>query len=79
MKLIEEKNRKEFGNYLKRTKNTICGSNPIKCNIELILVLLALVEKEDYKIEFVCYQQSSKCIDMNDSSVSYAAAKVVAC
>jgi predicted class III extradiol MEMO1 family dioxygenase len=34
MKLIQEKNRNGFENYLKRTQNTICGRNPIKCNLK---------------------------------------------
>ncbi|WRT69452.1 AmmeMemoRadiSam system protein B [Kwoniella shivajii] len=58
--------------YLDETKNTICGRNPIT-------VLLGLIQHvyhdkpEDQKptFTFVRYEQSSKCVNGKDSSVSY--------
>jgi AmmeMemoRadiSam system protein B len=58
--------------YLGRTKNTICGRNPIT-------VLLNLVQyryggkagAEDVHFNFVRYEQSSRCKTGRDSSVSY--------
>ncbi|RSH87910.1 uncharacterized protein EHS24_000428 [Apiotrichum porosum] len=62
----------EWEAYLARTKNTICGRNPIT-------VLLHLIQHEyagkpgadDVTFDFVRYEQSSKCKDGRDSSVSY--------
>nr|ODN91208.1 protein MEMO1 [Cryptococcus depauperatus CBS 7841] len=56
--------------YLERTKNTICGRNPIT-------VLLNLVQyfykdrSVNPEFTFVRYEQSSKCMTGKDSSVSY--------
>lgn len=64
----------KFTEYLSRTKNTICGRHPIG----VLLGALAAVEKENRtpKIEWVRYEQSSKCLTIRDSSVSYASAYV---
>jgi MEMO1 family protein len=73
MDLIESLNHGAFATYLTRTRNTICGRNPI-------LLLLKIVEKaketEDLplKMEFLEYQQSSRVTRPDDSSVSYASA-----
>jgi predicted class III extradiol MEMO1 family dioxygenase len=65
----------KFTEYLARTKNTICGRHPIG----ILLGALADMEQEGRtpKIEWVRYEQSSRCVDITDSSVSYASAYVV--
>jgi len=59
-----------FSGYLKRTKNTICGRHPIS-----VFMWAAhysnLHFKKSLVIEPTHYEQSSQCVDKNDSSVSY--------
>jgi predicted class III extradiol MEMO1 family dioxygenase len=52
-------------------QNTICGRNPI-------LLLLTMLEHEqaDVVVKFVRYEQSSKCVGLRDSSVSYVSGLV---
>lgn len=71
MDAIEKESVSDFRSYLHTTKNTICGRNPI-------LVLLAIHQhcKSKFQTKFIHYDQSGKCKDFNDSSVSYAAAVV---
>lgn len=80
MKSIKDLKLNSFKNYLKQYGNTICGRHPIA-------VLLAAVEhlndesnknpeQSRYLIKFLDYLQSSKCYNMHDSSVSYAAASL---
>ncbi|WWC93045.1 AmmeMemoRadiSam system protein B [Kwoniella dendrophila CBS 6074] len=58
--------------YLDRTKNTICGRNPITVLLHLIQYLyINESEEEKPHFSFVRYEQSSKCTNGNDSSVSY--------
>ena len=66
----------DFAGYLRETKNTICGRHPIGV---LLGVLCALEGGRDgeTKMEWVRYEQSSECVDVDDSSVSYASAYVV--
>ena len=71
--IIGEINTQKFDDYMKRTNNTICGSNPIT-------IVLSIIEEyqkkhKDKKISFdtAGYAQSSKVKSINDSSVSYAA------
>ena len=71
--IIGEMNTQKFDEYMKRTNNTICGSNPIT-------IVLSIIEEykkkhQDKKISFdtAGYAQSSKAKSFNDSSVSYAA------
>lgn len=72
---------KLFREYLARTENTICGRNPI-------LALLAILEdsrerdgeeggKKESEMVFVRYEQSSKCLTLRDSSVSYVSGVVI--
>ena len=70
--IIGEINTKKFDDYIKRTNNTICGSNPIT-------IVLSIIEEykknhKDKKISFntAGYSQSEKVKSMNGSSVSYA-------
>ena len=64
----------EFAQYLSRTKNTICGRHPIG----VLLGALTALEKEgkEPSLKWVRYEQSSRCVTVQDSSVSYASAYV---
>jgi len=70
-----------FENYLKRTKNTICGRHPIG----VLLGALAGIQEpsagdtspKDATLRWVKYAQSSACKNIHDSSVSYASGYVV--
>ena len=64
----------DFADYLSRTNNTICGRHPIG----VLLGVLAELEKggRSAEIKWVRYEQSSKCLNIRDSSVSYASAYV---
>jgi len=64
-----------FAKYLARTKNTICGRHPIG----VLLGALAFLERETGihpSMKWVRYEQSSACLTVRDSSVSYASAWV---
>lgn len=64
-----------FATYLARTKNTICGRHPIG----VLVGALAALEREHAKkpeVKWVRYEQSSECMTVRDSSVSYASAYV---
>ncbi|KAF9460856.1 hypothetical protein BDZ94DRAFT_1168937, partial [Collybia nuda] len=63
----------EFAKYLAMTKNTICGRHPIG----VLLGAMAFLEKErgvQPTLKWVRYEQSSACLTIRDSSVSYASA-----
>lgn len=64
----------KFLEYLDRTGNTICGRKPIG----VLLGMLSEIEKEGKKakLQFVRYEQSSKCTSVTGSSVSYASAYI---
>lgn len=72
--IIAEINSKKFDEYMRKTNNTICGSNPI-------MIVLSIIEEyrkkhQDKKITFETagYAQSGKIKNiMYDSAVSYAA------
>ena len=73
LNIIGEMDSKKFDNYIQKTKNTICGRNPIT-------IILSIIEEyqkkhQDKKITFdtAGYSQSEKVKSMNGSSVSYAA------
>ncbi|KAI9453996.1 UPF0103-domain-containing protein [Russula earlei] len=64
-----------FEEYLARTKNTICGRHPIG----VLLGALTVLQDEHTKLphlQWVRYEQSSKCFTIKDSSVSYASAYI---
>lgn len=63
-----------FAEYLARTKNTICGRHPIG----VLLGALTALEHDSKvpKLQWVRYEQSSKCFNIKDSSVSYASAYI---
>ncbi|KAI9032304.1 cell motility mediator [Hyaloraphidium curvatum] len=83
MDLIEQGDVQGFADYLKKTRNTICGRHPIGV---LLNALRALDEERhgseqagpagtgDMRTTFVRYAQSSQVLDTRDSSVSYASA-----
>jgi MEMO1 family protein len=64
-----------FGKYLAQTKNTICGRHPIGV---LLGALASLERDKDIHplMKWVRYEQSSACLTVRDSSVSYASAWV---
>lgn len=72
MDLIEHRDLEGWYNYLKKTHNTICGRAPIS------VALHRWASRESKaEVKFVHYSQSNKCEDVDDSSVSYAAAIVM--
>lgn len=64
----------KFLEYLDRTGNTICGRKPIG----VLLGILSEIEKggKKAKLQFVRYEQSSKCTSISGNSVSYASAYI---
>ena len=76
MNLIESLDHEAFSAYLRKYGNTICGRHPIG----VFLGAVTALRKENaasaakFRCRFLDYDQSSKCRDMRDSSVSYAAA-----
>ncbi|KAF3936537.1 hypothetical protein ABW19_dt0200741 [Dactylella cylindrospora] len=81
---IETGSHDAFAGYLKETKNTVCGRHPIG----VIMAGLEEVVKRRKekgieigdgvgKFKFVRYEQSSRCKELRDSSVSYASAFAV--
>ena len=64
-----------FSKYLAQTKNTICGRHPIG----VLFGAMSVLEKENEAqpmVKWVRYEQSSSCLTIKDSSVSYASAWV---
>ncbi|KAJ7706128.1 MEMO1 family [Mycena rosella] len=57
--------------YLARTKNTICGRHPIGV---LLGALTALEPQTPAMLKWVHYEQNTPCLNIRDSSVSYASA-----
>ncbi len=70
---IELQNPGAFAEYLKLSKNTICGRHPIAVWLHAIKENKE-TEKEYVEIAFVKYAQSNQVTSMHDSSVSYASA-----
>lgn len=76
MNLIESLDHEAFSSYLRKYGNTICGRHPIG----VFLGIVTALRKENAALgarmacKFLKYDQSSKCKNMRDSSVSYAAA-----
>eukprot|EP00037_Helgoeca_nana_P016820 m.158820 g.158820 ORF g.158820 m.158820 type:complete len:292 (-) comp23700_c0_seq1:223-1098(-) len=70
MGLIEAIDADGFKAYLDKTQNTICGRNPIS----LLLRTLKTKSAIPRSIKFTTYAQSSQCVSVGDSSVSYASA-----
>jgi AmmeMemoRadiSam system protein B len=72
MALIAAQDGPGFRAYLARTGNTVCGRHPIS----LFLAMLAACGEVEHEVQFVAYDQSSRCAGLQDSSVSYASAVV---
>ena len=72
--IIEEINSEKLEKYFKKTKNTICGRNPIILN--LAIIELYKKNHQNEKVEFIKagYTQSNKVKSVYETSVSYAAA-----
>ncbi|KAI8826218.1 MEMO1 protein [Fimicolochytrium jonesii] len=76
MGIIERVDPTAFTEYLKRTKNTICGRHPIAVLLNSIVALKEANATKTAEIKFTHYAQSSKVTSDKDSSVSYASAYV---
>ncbi|CRG98970.1 memo-like protein, putative [Plasmodium relictum] len=65
--IISRHNITDFIDYLNKTRNTICGSNPIK-------IMLNLLQNYSGNVltKLLHYTQSNHSKNINDSSVSYA-------
>lgn len=73
MALIEAQDAQGFAAYLKQYGNTICGRHPTA------VLLHALAHcPQRFELGFRKYDQSHRCVEPQDSSVSYAAAVAVA-
>lgn len=68
MDLIENHDLTGFKSYLDRTRNTICGRNPI-----ILLLSTILCSGGNVQTRFVRYSQSEQVKTAESSSVSYAA------
>ncbi|XP_015598766.1 protein MEMO1 [Cephus cinctus] len=77
MNIIETMNSPSFTDYLKKYGNTICGRHPIGVLLQTIQCLKGNANGQRMNLKFLKYAQSSQCINMNDSSVSYASASLV--
>ncbi|KAG6878405.1 hypothetical protein C0993_007587 [Termitomyces sp. T159_Od127] len=62
-----------FAEYLSKTKNTICGRHPIGVLLGA-LTFLETLDGVKPTLKWVRYEQSSPCLSVRDSSVSYASA-----
>lgn len=75
MNAIESGDHATFSSYQRRTENTVCGRHPIG----VLMSALAYCSRHSGRVfttRFVRYEQSSRCVSMCDSSVSYASALV---
>lgn len=69
-----------FADYLTRTQNTICGRHPIGVLLGALAALESSRGESDGRpamLKWVKYEQSSQCLNISDSSVSYASAFIV--
>jgi len=73
MNFIEMQKPGAFANYLKETRNTICGRHPLAVYLHAISQNKE-ARAEYLNVKFVRYAQSSEVVSMRDSSVSYASA-----
>jgi len=72
MDAIQTQSSSNFLSYLKEYKNTICGRHCISLLLETISSCTT-----EFEIQFVEYDQSSRCQKKSDSSVSYVSGIVV--
>lgn len=76
MRLISSGNPHDFGVYLKKTGNTVCGRHPIGVAISALHALEQLerpIVAHKNKFSWIHESESNKVRDPRDSSVSYAA------
>ncbi len=73
MELIENHSLQGFLDYIKDTKNTICGRNPI----QLLLAIIEEAGADGYQTKFIAYKQSEQLKSKKGSSVSYASSLTV--
>jgi len=76
MNTIEKLIPSGFTSYLKKYGNTICGRHPIGVLLNAVQELNESESEEKPALKFMNYAQSSHCLYMTDSSVSYAAASL---
>lgn len=76
MEIIQSMNHVAFNEYLKQFHNTICGRHPIGVLLGMITALRQNGNGHKFELNFVRYAQSSRCVTMKDSSVSYASASL---
>ncbi|KAH8030187.1 hypothetical protein HPB51_006619 [Rhipicephalus microplus] len=74
MSIIEELSPTAFTAYLKKYGNTICGRHPIGVLLNAVDTLQNSGNGHRMALKFLKYAQSSQCMSMSDSSVSYASA-----
>lgn len=75
MDAIESGDHSAYCSYQARTENTVCGRHPIG----VLMSALSYCSRHSgrtFTTRFVRYEQSSRCVSMSDSSVSYASALV---
>ncbi|CAN8066223.1 unnamed protein product [Agarophyton chilense] len=75
MRCIESGDHASFCAYQRQTDNTVCGRHPIG----VLMSALAYCTSHSHRVfttNFVRYKQSSRCMSMSDSSVSYASAVI---
>ena len=71
--IISEINSEKLDEYFKRTKNTICGRNPISIVVSLIEYYKSNNKEKKVTFDSVGYAQSNKVKSNYETSVSYAA------
>ncbi|CAH2083479.1 unnamed protein product [Euphydryas editha] len=77
MDIIEKLDPRAFTDYLVKYGNTICGRHPIGVLLQAVAKLQSQSNAPRMSLKFLKYAQSSQCMNMKDSSVSYASASLV--
>ncbi|XP_045509274.1 protein MEMO1 [Colias croceus] len=77
MDIVEKMDPRAFTAYLNEYGNTICGRHPIGVLLQAIAKLQSQSNCPRMSMKFLKYAQSSQCMNMQDSSVSYASASLV--
>ncbi|RVE44493.1 hypothetical protein evm_010897, partial [Chilo suppressalis] len=77
MDIIEKMEPRAFTDYLNKYGNTICGRHPIGVLLQAVARLQSQQSAPRMTLKFLKYAQSSQCMNMQDSSVSYASASLV--
>jgi MEMO1 family protein len=81
MDIIESGDPAAFRDYLQEYRNTICGRHPVGVLLQALKAASCGSGSDstsiEHRIKFTKYDQSHKCKNIHDSSVSYAAAVVM--